>query len=103
MATEKDSYLSHERKNNANFMRKSGNGDTLAVRKSIGRHGEATRAGAKKKELAGKISKAHDTSKRSLPHSVKHAISPSSGKDQKGYFENRDSKGKVISYGIKHD
>lgn len=34
---EKNSYLNRERKNNAKFMRESGHGDVLAMRKSIGR------------------------------------------------------------------
>lgn len=33
----KESYLNKERKHNADFMRKKGYGDVLAMRKSIGR------------------------------------------------------------------
>ena len=58
----------------------------------------------KRKQAMEKVKggKPHDTTKRSLPHNVRHAMNPSSGKDQKGYFEERDSKGKLISYGIRH-
>ncbi len=43
----KDSYLNKERKNNADFMRKTGNEDTLASRKSIGRHAKSKAIHAK--------------------------------------------------------